>query len=64
MPEIRYFIVTQTREVKVQANTLPEAAQLADAYFEDTPKPDLWGAVISPVRNTDLAVREIVREGR
>jgi len=58
VPENRYFIVTQTREVKVQANTLPAAAQIADAYFEDTPKPDVYGGVVSRVRNTELVVRE------
>ena len=58
MPENRYFIVTQTREVKVQANTLPDAARIADAYFSDTPKPNVYGSMVSPIRNTELIVRE------
>lgn len=58
MPEIRYFIITQTREVRVQANALPDAMQIADAYFEDKPKPDIYGHVISPIRNTKMTGRE------
>lgn len=58
MPENRYFIVTQTREVKVHANTLPDAAQIADAYFSDSPKPDVYGGVSSRVRDTELIVRD------
>ena len=34
MPEIRYYVVTQTREVKVTANSPTDAVRLADAAFE------------------------------
>lgn len=59
MPETRYFVVTQTREVTVQANELIDAAQIADAYFKDGPKPEVPGArVTSKIRFTDLIIRE------
>lgn len=58
MPENRHFIVTQTREIKVAANTLPDAAQVADAYFGDKPKPEVYGYVAGQIRETDLVVRE------
>lgn len=58
MPESRYFIVTQTREVRVRASTLVDAARIAEAYLGDTPKPDLEGSVNSSVRETNLTIQD------
>lgn len=58
MPENRYFIVTQTREVKVKANTLVDAGRIADAHFDNAEKPDVYGNAVSAIRNTDMVIRE------
>lgn len=34
MPEMRYYVVKQTREVKVTANSAADAAQIAGYAFE------------------------------
>lgn len=59
MPMIRYYTVTQTQEVKVTANSLPDAVEIASAHFEgDTPKPDVYGSVTSPAKVVGMTVRE------
>ena len=61
MPEIRYYTVTQEREVKVWANSPIEAAQIADAAFNDRiVEGDQSAAphIRSPVRERSIDVRE------
>jgi hypothetical protein len=59
MPEMRYFIVRQVREVKVWANTPVSAAQIGDAAFRGYhPSDALEGATTSEVRDVDLIVQE------
>lgn len=58
MPEIRHYTVTQTQEIKVEANLPGDAAQIAAAWFADTKKPDVWGQVTSPIRTVRLLVDE------
>lgn len=60
MPEMRYYTVTQEREVKVWANSPVEAAQIGDAAFRgDIQSDDVTATHITrPVRDRDLVVRE------
>lgn len=60
MPELRYYTVTQEREVKVSANSPIEAAQIADAAFKGViQKDDPSGpGITNPVRERDITVRE------
>lgn len=60
MPEIRYYTVTQEREVKVTANSPLEAAQIADAAFKgEISVGDLTNVHIQkPVRERGLVVQE------
>ena len=60
MPEIRYYTVTQEREVKVSANSPLEASQLGQAAFDgEIVEGDLAKLhIIRPVRQRSLDVRE------
>lgn len=60
MPEIRYYTVTQEREVKITANNPLEAATIADAAFKnEINEGDLAGGhIVKPVRDRDLVIRE------
>jgi hypothetical protein len=58
VPEIRHFIVTQIREVKVWANDPVGAAEVADAAFNDRPGLSTPGEVRSEVREIGLTVTE------
>ena len=60
MPEVRYYTVTQEREVKVWANSPIEAAEIADAAFNNKVEKDSVEAphVRSPVRERSIDVRE------
>ena len=60
MPELRYYTVTQEREVKVSANSPIEAAQIAAAAFKDEIDEDGLAVthITHPVRDRDLVVRE------
>lgn len=67
MPEIRYYRVTQTREVKVTANSTADAVQIADAAFTNGQKrgvdvidgpANVWGNTTTPVRATDITAYE------
>lgn len=58
MPEIRYYTVTQERQVKVWANTPFEAALVANAAFQDVVPGDVPGAVLTPIRDLDIVARE------
>lgn len=42
MPEIRYYRVTQTREVRVVANNPVDAVRVADVAFNDGTDPNGW----------------------
>lgn len=60
MPEIRYYTVTQTREVKVSANDPLEAAQIGDAAFKgEINEGDLAGGhIVKPVRVRSIDATE------
>jgi len=59
MPEIRYYTVTQEREVKVSANNVIDAARIADAVFNDEALPaDIPAQLFKPARVRDLVIRE------
>jgi hypothetical protein len=57
MPEMRYYTVQQTREVKVWAQCPSDAAQVADGKFNGH-APDVEGSATSEVRDIDILVRE------
>jgi hypothetical protein len=61
MPEIRYYTVTQTREIRVSATSPINAGLLAERLFASSSK-RLKVAdkvnVLSPVRERSLEVRE------
>jgi hypothetical protein len=61
MPEIRYYTVSQEREVKVWANSPIDAAQIADGEFSGYKPSQVEGGVTSPIRVRDLVVREDYR---
>lgn len=67
MPEIKYFEVTQTRVVHVQANRHADAAVIAEAAFEHGQNSDngikiekapvgIWGNTTSKITTVDLTV--------
>lgn len=61
MPEIRYYTVTQEREVKVSATNVIEAAEYANYAFEGKVQEgdqSVSPHVHSQVRTRDLTVRE------
>lgn len=60
MPEIRYYTVTQEREVKLSAQNPIEAAQLADAAFKgEIEEGDITQVhILRAVRERTLDVRE------
>lgn len=58
MPEVRYYTVTQEREVKVWANSPVDAAVIADGKFNGYTPSQIEGALTSGVRDRSLVVRE------
>lgn len=69
MPQIRHYIVRQTREVKVDANSAVDAARIADAAFshgQDTngsvaagKGPEgIWGNTTSRVKTIKVNVKD------
>jgi hypothetical protein len=70
MSEVRYYTVTQEREVKVTACSAVSAAMIGEDAFnlcstcqteKTTTKEklyDVWGNATTPVRTRDLVVRE------
>lgn len=69
MPEVRYYTVTQERQVKVTANSAVDAARIAEDAFENgqhKSEPSvassgiegIWGNTRSFVRTVDIHVRE------
>lgn len=57
MPAIRYYTVTQEREIKVSATSLIEAAQFADAVFKEQTT-TVPANLLTEIRERDLVVRE------
>lgn len=72
MPEIRHYTVTQTRKVRVSANSAADAAQIAAAAFEHgqmKSEPSvtggrgphgIWGNTTGRIEEIDMRV---IREG-
>lgn len=58
MPEIRYYTVTQEREVKVWANSPVDAAVIADGKFNGYTPSQIEGAATTEIRTRDIVVRE------
>jgi hypothetical protein len=58
MSAIRYYIVTQEREIKISANNSTDAAALAERVFSATKKPEDQLRVQQYPRETILEIRE------
>lgn len=59
MPEIRRYVVTQTRETKVSASSPMEAIGLADKQFGGEPLPANEAInILKPVRVLSMDVNE------
>lgn len=58
MPEIRYYIVRQTREIKISANDVTEAAIRARNVFNDSLEPADKIQIQQYIRVIDLNIRE------
>lgn len=60
MPQARYFVVTQTRQVKIRTDTLLNAAKLATVVFNGesitTSVPEIDGWVMSQIEEIKLNV--------
>lgn len=58
MPEIRYYLVTQERQVRVSATNSTDAMVLANRVFSDTKKPEDQIDIQEEPRETSLNIRE------
>lgn len=67
MPEIRRYTVTQTRQVRVDANSEVDAIRIADAAFTNGQNVDnsvkdgpvgIWGNTVSRVRVVAVEAHE------
>jgi len=58
MPPLRQYVVTQTREVRVSATNLIDAATLADRVLKGEKKPEDQISVNSEAREINIEVRE------
>lgn len=67
MPAVKYYVVTQAREVKVTANSPEEAIRIGAAAFNNGQNRDngvidgpegVWGNSTSAVIATGMSVRE------
>lgn len=65
MSEINSYLVSQTREIIVTADSLESAIVLAQQAFRGTESTELsgkpvevWGYTSSPIKETDITVRE------
>lgn len=67
MPEIRHYTVTQTRKVRVSANSAADAAQIASAAFEHGQNSEgavshgrgphgIWGNTTGAIQEIDMRV--------
>lgn len=68
MPEIRRYVVTQTREVRVQANSAADAGKIAAAAFANGQNIDagvkngpegIWGNTDGRIQETSLIVNKV-----
>jgi len=69
MPEMRMFMVSQIREVKVRANCAGDAIVLAEVAFEHGQNDDntvrgrgpiaVWGNTVSKIREVALSTKEV-----
>lgn len=67
MPEIQHYTVTQTREIRVRANSPADAAAIAQAAFrknttsdgvvEQIEIPGVWGNTTGRLKELELNVR-------
>jgi hypothetical protein len=72
MPEIRHYTVTQTRKVRVSANSAADAAQIASVAFDSNGTTEngnvihgrgphgIWGNTSGAIQEIDMRV---VRDG-
>jgi hypothetical protein len=58
MPELRYYLVTQVREVKVSATNPTDASILATRVFNNEKLPEDQINVQQWPRETELTIRE------
>ena len=60
MPQIKYYRVTQTREIRVEAQDPLSAAHIAQTVFDakEMESPVYTGGVASQVNVRDLEIRE------
>jgi hypothetical protein len=58
MPQLRRYIITQTREIKVSATDIIDAAALASRVLRGEKKPEDQININSEVREIDINVRE------
>lgn len=58
MPELRYYTIRQTREIKISAPSLLAAATLADRVFAGTMAPEDQINVQQMSREIDLHIEE------
>lgn len=69
MPEIRYYTVTQQRQVQVTANNVCDATRLAEKAFEEGQASNhglwnklgldgVWGDTTSKIREISLHAKE------
>ncbi len=70
MPEMKHFVVTQTREVEVTANSISDAVQIASAAFEHGQNSDrgvarghspegTWGNTSSRIQIIDIRAHDL-----
>lgn len=69
MPEVKYFTVTQEREVRVRANTAVDACRIAEAAFKNGQNADtgvvngpegIYGNTVTRIKETSIYAREEV----
>lgn len=62
MPEIRRYVITETRELKVSANDPVQAIDLARMVFEGEDLPAAMGInVLKPIRVVGIEAVEVDR---
>ena len=69
MPEMRRYIVTQTRVVEVDANSTTDAALLAQTAFihgqnangriDPDKRPNVWGDTKGRIREIEISVKDM-----
>lgn len=61
MPAIRYYSVTQTREVLVVANNSIDALRVASAHLDKEPIPVIEGAFVETNSEKELEIKAVQR---